>query len=363
MLGSMERRYLIRSANLLFISTITLIGCGLLMVFSSSANFEPERGIFYYFGKQLVWCEIGMAGFLFVLRTNYRCLQKHSLFLLVASIFLLFLTLFSEPIKGSKRWLSFGSFYIQPAEIVKVFLVLYLSSFLAKRRDMSLRAIFSLLLILFVIIGILALQSHCGMAIFISLLCFSLFFVSKAIRMRYLFLILFLITVASTGMVASRSYSFERLKKFADGGGWQVKQSIIALGSGGLFGVGVGEGRQKLSFLPTPHTDFIASIIGEETGFLGLSGVLLLFLIFAYSGFSIAYRASSLSGSLLAFGLTFSIVFQALINFSVILGMLPTTGLPLPFISYGGSSLVGNLLSCGLIIRVARSEVSDAQNP
>jgi cell division protein FtsW len=337
--------------DILWIPMCVLIGYGLLMVFS--ADYIRSGDIFDYFWKQTKWIIIGSGVFFAILKMNYRVLQKYSPYILIVGIIALSLTLLCPAKNEARRWLLIG----QPSEFVQVFFLLYLSSFLSKKGGTdSLKKFAFPVISLSVIIGILSLQPHIGMAIFMFFITFGLLFVS-GIKKRWLLPIAAIMIMVGSVLIISHSHSFGRIKNFFEKRGWQVEQSTIALGSGGLFGVGIGESRQKLKgFLPMPQTDFIFSILGEEMGFLGVLFIILCLIIFFTCGLLIAFLSQSLAGSLLAFSLTFSITLGAFINIAVISGAIPTTGLPFPFISYGGSALVSNLISCGLIMKVGYSE-------
>jgi len=337
--------------DILWIPMCALTGSGLVMIFS--ADYIRTGDIFYYFIKQLCWIIVGSCIFFAILKINYKSLQKYSPHLLIAGIIALSITLFSPEKNEAKRWLFIG----QPIEFVRVFFLLYLSSFLSKNNRIGSSKKVAIPFIFFgAIIAILALQPHIGMIIFIFGVTFGLLFVS-GIQKRLLLPIGAIMIIISCVLIITHPHSLKRLQNFSEKKGWQVEQSTIALGTGGLFGVGIGESRQKLKgFLPMPQTDFIFSILGEEMGFFGVSFIIICLLVFFACGLLIAFLSQSLSGSFLAFSLTFGIALEALINLSIISGIAPTTGLPFPFISYGGSALVSNLISCGLIMKVGYSE-------
>ncbi|MBU1261588.1 FtsW/RodA/SpoVE family cell cycle protein [bacterium] len=339
--------------DILWIPICVLTGYGLIMIFST--DYIRAGDIFRYFSKQAMWIVIGGVVFFVILQMNYKVLQKYSPYILIAGIILLSITLLSPERGGAKRWLWIG----QPSEFVRVFFLLYLSSFLSKNNRIGSPKKVALPFIFFgIIIAILALQPHIGMIIFIFGVTLGLLFVS-GIQKRWLLPMAIIMAIVSSVLIMNYPHSLERLKNFSEKKGWQVEQSTIALGSGGLFGVGIGESRQKLpGFLPIPQKDFIFSILGEEMGFFGVSFIILCLLIFFTCGLLIAILSQSLAGSFLAFSLTLGITLEALINLFVISGVVPTTGLPFPFISYGGSALVSNFISCGLIMKVGYSEES-----
>ncbi|MEW6481523.1 MAG: FtsW/RodA/SpoVE family cell cycle protein [bacterium] len=378
----MEEESLQRNANIFLVITIALVAFGLLMIFSSSGivtHTLSKKGMYYSLVKQLAWVSIGFLSIfiIIILKKDLEWWNKYSFLLLFLLLLLLASTLLFHTDKTARRWIMGG----QPSELVKVFFILYLSSFFSKKEDSNESFIKGLVppcLILGVILSILAVQPHYGMAVFFCLLTLSVFFIA-GIKIRHLLLLLLIFSIIMAPIIGSKEYARNRIRAFLskcpiacnvkwvlkgfventsdkEADRWQVEQSIIALGSGGLFGVGLGKSKQKLSWVPLPYTDFIFSIIGEELGFiLGSLIVFVLFGLFAYFGFSIACQAQSQSGFFLAFSLTFSIILQAIVNIAIVSDTIPTTGLPLPFISYGGSSLLSNLISVGLIINVARS--------
>ncbi|MDI6751335.1 MAG: FtsW/RodA/SpoVE family cell cycle protein [bacterium] len=338
-------------ADILWLPMCALIGFGLLMIFS--ADYIRAGDIFCYFTKQLFWIIIGSGIFYAILKMNYKFLQKYSLHLLIIGILILSITLFSPEKGGAKRWLLVG----QPSEFVRVLFFLYLSAFLSKKSGTcSLKKCIVSFIFFGAIIVILALQPHIGMILFIFCVIFGLLFIS-GIKKRWLLPIGVIMIIISSALIIAYPHSLERIENFSEKKEWQVEQSAIALGTGGLFGAGIGESRQKLrGFLPMPQTDFIFSILGEEMGFFGTLFIISCLLVFSACGFLIAFHSQSLSGSFLAFSLTLGITLGAIINLCVILGIVPTTGLPFPYISYGGSALVSNLMACGLILKVGYSE-------
>ncbi|MEW6102762.1 MAG: FtsW/RodA/SpoVE family cell cycle protein [bacterium] len=377
----MEEESLQRNANFFLVVTIALVAFGLIMIFSSSGivtNSLEKKGMYYSLVRQSAWAILGFLSLFIILRKDLEWWNKYSFFILLLFIVLLASTIFFHTGRSAKRWVMGG----QPSELVRVFFLLYLSIFFSKREDSNegfIKGVFPPCIILGIILGILVAQPHYGMAVFFCLLTIFIFFVA-GMRIRHIFVLFLVFFIIMSAAIGSRAYSRNRVKAFLSKypitsnlpfvkgfvenkdndkkiDRWQVDQSIIALGSGGLFGVGLGKSKQKLSCVPLPYTDFIFSIIGEELGFiLGSLLLFVLFALFAYFGFSIAYHSQFPSGFFLAFSLTISIILQAIINIAIVSDSIPTTGLPLPFISYGGSSLLSNLIAVGLILNVARQK-------
>jgi cell division protein FtsW len=263
---------------------------------------------------------------------------------------------------GSMRWLKFQSFSFQPSEFAKLGLTIFLAYFLAKKEEKIRSFSFGFLpTVLFsgVVIALVLKEPDFGTGLFLAVLVFFLVFVSGA-RLIYIAGALLLALPAAYYFMMSARYRYDRLISFIKpwedptGTSFQIVQSFLSFGSGGLFGLGLGEGRQKLFFLPAPHTDFIFSVIGEEIGLVGAVVLILLFFIFTLRGTSIAVSLEDRFGAYLALGITLMVSLQAVINMAVVLGLLPTKGLTLPFVSYGGTSLVANLLGVGILLRLSR---------
>ena len=350
----------------LFLITLALISMGIIMVYSSSAILSLERynDPYFFLKRQLTWVFLGLVGMLFAARINYRALPKLLRPLLFFTLFLLILVLFPQfgkKIAGARRWLRIGDFTFQPSELAKLILILYMADTLSRKKEKIKNFVYGFLppLLILVAIFILVLfQRDLGTALIILMVILGMLFVS-GVRLKHLFF-LFLIALPIIWLrIIKVDYTKRRILAFLDpwsdplGDGYQIIQSLIALGSGGIFGRGLGEGTQKLFYLPAPHTDFIFAILGEELGFLGGVAVIILFGAFIYFGARIARRAPDLFGSLLALGITTWIGLQAMINIGVATGFLPTKGIPLPFISFGGSSLIFSLMGVGILMSIS----------
>lgn len=326
---------------------IVLTIIGLVMILSTSSIVPPEskKEMWHFFLKQLLWALIGFLFIFFIVKIRLEWWNKYSLLFLIISLLSLFSTLFFPPINNARRW-AFGC---QPAEFVRVFFVLYLSSFFSKKQK-EFERFFAPCFFLFIILSILISQSHLGMAIFFCIFILSAFILIRA-KIKGILILLFILCAVMIPIIKSKPHAIKRIKERDN---FQVQQARIAMGAGGLGGVGLGESMQKLSSLPLPYSDFIFAIIGEECGLFGSCILLLLFALFAYLGFSIAWHSPLTNGFFLAFLLTLSIILQTIINIGVVSGAFFTAGLPMPFISYGGSSLLSSLISVGFIINVAR---------
>ncbi len=359
----------------LFLITIALIGLGLLMIYSASAITANEyTGDSYYFLKrQICWIILGLIGLFGAWRLNYHWLQNKSFLLVIAGLFLLSLTLvpgLGQEIGGATRWVKIGFLSFQPSELLKIVFVIFLTDFIVRRKN-DLQDFFkgfipSLILLLIVSI-ILLKQPHLGMIILLGMVTVSILFVGGA-RIQHLIYLILVALPTIYVLVLIAPYRFRRLVAFLnpwadpEHTGYHIIQSLIALGSGGLCGVGLGESRLKLFYLPQSSTDFIFAVIGEEGGFLLAVVVILLFLGFAYAGCKISLSAKDSYGSLLAFGITMLIIMQSLLNIGVVTAVVPTTGMPLPFISFGGSALLLNMIGVGIILNVAKQTLHQPYN-
>lgn len=348
---------------LLFIF-IALTFMGFLMIYSSSSAIANEvyKDSAYFFKKQVLWAFIAFILAVLFFNMPYEKMKKIVPILLIASLILLFMVhipLFSKRIGGAKRWLSLPFLpSFQPFEFVKLFFILYLAD-LYSREDMSEA---KKILISFTLAGIifinLILQPDMGGAIIIILLMVFMLIISRDL-IKYLLLSLPVIILVVFIFLKSEPYRVKRLLTFLNpwqdpyGAGYQTIQSFIGIGSGGIFGVGLIQSQQKFFFLPTPHTDYIFSIIGEEMGFLGCSVVLFMFFIILWRGLLIAMNLNNNYQKFLAAGLTVMIITQALINIGVAIGLLPSKGTTLPFISFGGSSLVVTIIAASILLSLS----------
>ncbi len=350
----------------LFLATVALTSIGIIMVYSASAIISLERynDPYFFLKRQLVWVFLGLLGMLFAARINYRAFPKLLKPALLFTLFLLVLVLFPQfgkEIAGARRWLRIGDFTLQPSELAKLILILYMADTLSRKKEKIKNFTYGFLpplIILGAIFILILLQPDLGTALIILVVTLGMLFVS-GVRLRHLFS-LFLVALPSIWLLINKvGYRKRRILAFIDpwndprGAGFQIIQSLLALGSGGILGRGLGEGTQKLFYLPAPHTDFIFAILGEELGFLGGVAVIILFGAFIYFGARIARRAPDLFGSLLALGITTWIGLQAMINIGVATGFLPTKGLPLPFVSFGGSSLLFSLMGVGILLSIS----------
>jgi len=353
----------------LLIPTLILLGLGLVAIYSASNILAEERlgDSHYYLKRQGMFCILGLC--LLILGKNipytlYRKLTYPLLFFSLALLALLAVPGVGAKIGGATRWLRFGPISFQPSELAKLSLAMYLAYSMAKKGpDMASfsKGLSPHLLVAGVFITLILLQPDLGTSVIIGGWVLILIFVGGA-RFHHLLSVLLLSVPILFWLVWQADYRIKRwlafINPWADpqGFGFHIIHSWLAFGSGGIFGVGLGESRQKLFYLPEPHTDFILSIVAEELGLIGFAAVILLFSILIFRGIKIALNAPDLYGSYLALGIITFIGLQVMINAGVVVGLLPTKGLALPLISYGGSSLVVNLLGIGILLSISARE-------
>jgi cell division protein FtsW len=356
-----------RERLLIFIIVLALLCVGIVMIYSTSAIFADRRfGSNYYFLKrQLIWVTVGLIGFFSFSNVDYHHLRKFGRTGVIISVVLLiavFLPYVGRVAGGAQRWVSVGFFSFQPSEVAKYALILFLADYLdRKHKNMHLffKGFVPPCIVLGLCLLLIVAQPDLGTVIAIALVSLIIFFVGR-VRLLHL-ATLVLASIPALYMLLFRvAFRRKRLLAFLDpwkdpqGSGFQIIQSFIALGSGGLFGVGLGQSRQKLFYLPEAHTDFIFSIMGEELGLMGTVSVVVLFILFLVLGMKIAFYAPDFFGQLLAAGIVSMISLQTIINISVVTGSIPTKGLPLPYISFGGSSLLLIMIATGVLMNIAQ---------
>jgi len=357
---------------LLFI-VIALITIGLMALYSSTSVITPEMiekgegkySQFHYLKKQLLALLLGVIIMLAAYRVKLEFIRKMAVPLLILSLIILLLVFTSLGItaNGARRWIKVLFLFFQPSELVKLAMIVFLAWYMSREgfKKNSIICFLMPILIMGVFQGIFLKQPDFGAAVSLAILTISMLLLGGS-RLAYIGGVSLIALVAFGALLAAKSYRMKRLMAFLNpwddplGSGFQLIQSYIALGSGGLTGLGLGESRQKLLFLPEVHTDFIFSLIGEEGGFIAAFIVIFLFFLLFYRGIIIAKGANNLFSYLIASGITIMITTQALINFCVVTGLAPTKGLPLPFISYGGSSMIVNLMAVGLLLNVSRNQ-------
>jgi cell division protein FtsW len=351
----------------LLAAAVVLASIGVVMVYSASAIMAADRfkDPYFFLKKQLFWAALGGACLWGALRVDYRKLERFTVPLLIVAGVLLVLVLvppFGQSINGTRRWLRFGFVSFQPAELAKLALVVFLATFLARRRGEIGDLWRSFAPPVALAVGFAALvvvQPDLGNAVTLVALTFALLFLAGS-RLSHLSIVLVAVVPFVVALVLFAPYRLRRIMAFVDpwqdprGSGFQIIQSWLALGSGGLFGRGIGDSRQKLFYLPEAHTDFIFAIIGEEGGFVAAMLVLSLFVVLLWRGLRIGLRAPEPFGAYLALGITVLLATQTFVNLGAVTGLLPTKGLPLPFISFGGSALVVTMFATGVLLNISQ---------
>jgi cell division protein FtsW len=350
----------------LFGAAVALLSVGVVMVYSASAIVAADRfqDPYFFLKKQLFWALLGAGTLWAALRLDYRLLEKAMLPALVVAVVLLVLVLvppIGQAINGTRRWIRLGPVSFQPVELAKLALVVYLAAFLAGKREGLgdfRTGVLPPLLVAGVLAGLVLVQPDLGNCLTLIVLTFGLLYLAGS-PIKHLAWVaapaLGLVTVA----VWMAPYRMRRITAFLDpwsdprGSGFQIIQSWLALGNGGVVGQGIGS-RQKLFYLPEAHTDFIFAVLGEELGLVGALAVVGLFAVLVWRGLRVGLRAPDAFGAYLALGITVLLATQTLVNLGVVTGLLPTKGLPLPFISFGGSALLMTMLATGMLLNISQ---------
>ena len=352
----------------IIVIVLSFVAIGIVMTYSASGIYADQvmGSPTYFLIRQISFFFIGVVFMTFFSLIDPNFLQRHSRLIILLAIFLLvavYLPFISQTTRGTKRWLKIFGVNFQPAEFSKLALCIYFSDYLSRHMKKIARGSFLIfippLIILFIISILILIQPDLGTIVILFLISAILFFLS-GIRQRYIWFFFLIGIFVSYFAIIKVPYRVQRIIAYINpwsdpkGSGFQIIQSFLALSSGGFSGVGLGQSTQKLFYLPQSYTDFIFSIIGEELGFIGSSLVVTLFLLFFILGLRIVQRQYEPFKKLLSLSLVLLIVIQVVINILVTTGLLPTKGLPLPFISYGGSSLIMNMIAVGILISIDR---------
>lgn len=353
--------------SLFLLATVILLMLGLVFLYSSTCVMAQEKfgDSFYFLKRQILFAAVGVIGMYFIQGSNHEIFSRMGAATVLISIFLfglLFVPGIGEEANGAVRWFSVGPIRFQPGEFAKIACVLYMSWALSKKGEKVKSFKYGVLPMLVVsgslLIFLLA-QPDLGNAVVVALLTLAMLFIAGA-RTSYLLIGVFSAIPTLYWLIMGAEYRKRRLLAFLDpwsdpqNTSYQIIQSFTGFYKGGIWGQGLGNSQEKLYFLPEVHTDFIGSVIAEEIGFVGLVAIILLYIFLILRGFIIGARSKSKSGFLLASGCATLLGVQAFLNLAIIMGLLPTKGLPLPFVSHGGSSLVATLILCGLILSVSR---------
>ncbi|MCL1972600.1 MAG: putative lipid II flippase FtsW [Endomicrobia bacterium] len=350
--------------SLIFIVALAVV-FGAMMVFSSSVIMADVRwsSPYMFFLKQMIWVAVGFVAMaITTFFIDYKFYRKYAkIIYIIALIAVVAVLIFGVTRGGAKRWFYFGFFTFQPSEIAKIAMVIIMADFVERKKDLigEWQGLVAPVVFLLLIIVPIALEPDLGTPILISSVCFALL-LCAGLRLKAVLAGAGAGALLIIAEIARKPYRLARMRDYfdsiinIDAASYQVKQSLYALGSGGFFGKGLGKSEMKLMYLPEAHTDFIFPIIGEELGFIGAAFVIAFFIYIFFKGINISKHAPDTFAEYLALGITFLIVFQALINLSVATGVFPAKGLPLPFISFGGTSLVINMAAIGILINLSQ---------
>lgn len=361
----MKKRYDV----VLFIATILITIFGIVMIYSASSIWSAYKfgDAFKYVKNQALFGIIGVIFMLVLRKIDYRIYYKKTNLILMICFLLLILVLIpgvGSIRNGSRSWFGIGGFGIQPSEAAKIGLIMFTSKYLEKSNKFIKnlkKGVFPILIILFFVFGLIMLQPDFGTGMIIVISIIAMLFVA-GVNMKFFIAGGVLGIIGIVALILIAPYRMDRITSFLNpwsdplGTGFQIIQSLYAIGPGGLLGVGFLNSRQKQFYLPEPQTDFIFSIISEELGILGVLLVSFLFITILWCGFKIALKSKDLFAKYLAFGLTFQMLVQAILNLMVVIGMIPVTGVTLPFLSYGGSSLLVSMASIGILLNIAKQQ-------
>jgi cell division protein FtsW len=362
----------LKSDQALFLATVLLIGVSIVMVYSASAVVAMEKfqQPYFFLTKQLMWATLGLALLWVVMGVDYR-LYREPVFIWCCFgivVFCLIGVLFSPPVNNARRWFGIGGLGIQPSELAKLSAIFFIAALLERRMHRINELGYSLVPIACVVaifVGLILLEPDFGTSMSLALIAAVMVF-AAGLNYTYIFGTMLAAMPVVAVLAMGAAYRRRRLLTFLNpwedplGDGFQIIQSLIAVGTGGISGRGLMNGVQKLFYLPEPHSDFIFSVISEELGLIGATIVLACFCVIAWRGLRVALRAPDAFGGFLALGLTTMVAVQAFVNMSVVLGLMPTKGIPLPFVSAGGSSLLINMVGMGVLLNVSQHASSEA---
>ncbi|SDH89051.1 cell division-specific peptidoglycan biosynthesis regulator FtsW [Alteribacillus persepolensis] len=347
-------------------AVFALMMFGLVMIYSASfpLGIDMAEDPFYFVKRQLIWITIGLFVFFILLHFPYRLYQKFIPLIVTVSILsLILVVLIGTNVNGSQRWISIGPLSVQPSEFVKIAVILYLAYVYSKKQkyiNQFIKGVLPPLIIVVFMFTLIMLQPDLGTATTILLVGGTVVFLSGA-RWRHLVTLGALATLAVSWLAFTAPYRMQRLVAFRDpfeyemqGSGHQLIQSYIAMAHGGVTGTGLGQSVQKMHFLPEPHTDFIFAVIAEELGIFGMLFILVCYFLIAYRGVVAGLKCKQLFGRLLAFGIVFFLLFQTIFNLAAVSGLMPITGITLPLVSYGGSSLLVSLIALAILGNIAK---------
>lgn len=348
-----------------FYTVVLLLAIGVVMVYSASSYYSMfmYKDSTHFLKRQLIWAVVGIVAMTFTMSFDYHKLRKYTPAIMIISIPLLLAVFLFPGVNGAQRWISLGPFSFQPSELAKYVVVLFLAMSLEIKGEgvkNFLTGIVPYLGVAGVYAALVLAEKNLSIASVIMIVTFIVLFAAGG-KLKHLFgIVAPAMVAAAVAFTVLEPYRMRRMLNFTNpwkdpaGDGYQLIQSFYALGAGGITGLGLGQSRQKTLYMPEPHNDFIFAIIGEELGLIGCLCIIALFIIFIWKGINVAMKARDTYGTLLAVGITSVIAVQSLINIAVVTGSMPVTGVPLPFISYGGTSLVINMTAMGILLNISR---------
>jgi cell division protein FtsW len=356
---------------ILFSTIMLLIAIGVVMVYSASSYmcfFDKNiQDSMYYLKRQGLWAILGTILMFFAIKFDYHRIKKPTKYLMMGSIILLLIVFAFPATNGAQRWIQFGPIGLQPSEIAKYIIVLYMAKSIetkgGRKIESFLYGVLPYLLVSGFYAALVLAEKNLSIAAIIMIVTLIVLYASGA-KITHIIGIMMFVFIGGVAGIIFEPYRMKRFTSFLNpwadpkGSGYQLIQSLLAMGSGGIWGVGLGRSRQKCYYIPEPHTDFIFSIIGEELGLIGCVIIISLFIILIWRGIVTAIKAKDVYGTILATGITSVIAIQAIINIAVVTGSMPVTGVPLPFISYGGSSLLFNMIAMGVLLNISRQNKS-----
>lgn len=352
----------------ILITVLMLLLLGTVMITSASTSFAYNKfngDTYLFLRKQLQFLPLSIGVMIFLMYFDYRKLGKLSPIIFITSILLLILVAIpgiGTEIKGARRWIFLGPINFQPSEFAKISVILFFSYSLSKRKDSLkyfIKGLLPYLMILGLVLGLIIIEDHMSGTVIVALIVLTIIFCAGA-KIWHFMLIGVPAIIGAIALIFTADYRMARVIAFLDPwanrqeGGWQVVQSLMAIGSGGLFGRGIGKSLQKFLYIPEPQNDFIFSVIAEELGFVGVTVIIILFVIFIWRGIKVAMTAPDAYASLVAIGITSLVAFQFIINILVVTSSMPTTGMPLPFFSYGGTSMIFLMAGIGILLNISR---------
>lgn len=356
----------LKSDRVLFLAAVLLVCASIVMVYSASATVAQQHNQtqFHYLVRQAMWASLGVALLALAMRFDYRHFKQPAVIWMFLGLTVvgLVLVLFGRAVNGSKRWVGYGSFGVQPSEFAKLAVAMFTAALLEKRMHRINEVAYSLLpigLVLGAVVGLTLLEPDFGTSVVIAAIAAFMVF-AAGLDWRYLAGLAAAGIPLAIGALWLEPYRVQRLLAFIDpwkdprDTGYQLVQSLTAVGTGGVIGRGIGWGIQKLYYVPEPHNDFIYAVIGEELGLLGTTAILICFAVIVWRGLRIASRVPDTFAALLSVGLTTMIGLQAFINISVVIGLVPTKGIPLPLVSAGGSSMLVSMLAVGILLNMSQ---------